>query len=122
MAATGFKITYATMSADSDELQQDYRTGIALAKSWFGKDYPFYVNGEERRTGTVEEERSPIDDEILIGRFEQARAEDVDDAVAAARASARSWEQTPWKERVDILGRAADLISERVYELSAVVA
>jgi 1-pyrroline-5-carboxylate dehydrogenase len=122
VATTGFKITYATMSADSDELQEGYRKGIARAKSWFGQDYPFYVNGEERRSGGLEEERSPIDDEILIGRFAQAGPEDVDTAVAAAKASARAWEQTPWPDRVEVLARAADLISERVYELSAVVA
>jgi 1-pyrroline-5-carboxylate dehydrogenase len=122
VAATGFKITYATLSADSEELQDGYREGIARARSWFGRDYPFYVNGEERRAAGLEEERSPIDDQLLIGRFAQATAEDVDDAVRAAKAAARDWELTPWKDRVEVLGRAADLISERVYELSAVVA
>jgi 1-pyrroline-5-carboxylate dehydrogenase len=122
MATTGFKITYATMSADSEELHARYRGGIDVAKSWLGKDYAFYVNGEERTGEGREEERSPIDSEILIGRFAQASPGDVDDAVRAAKAFARAWELTPWKDRVKIMGRAADLISERVYELSAVVA
>jgi 1-pyrroline-5-carboxylate dehydrogenase len=122
VASTGFKITYATMSADSEELHKGYRDGIAAAKSSFGKDYPFYVDGQERTGEDLAEERSPIDSEILIGRFAQAGAGDVDAAVRAARAAARDWELTPWKDRVEILGRAADLISERVYELSAIVA
>jgi 1-pyrroline-5-carboxylate dehydrogenase len=122
VATTRFKITYATMSADSAELQERYREGIEKAKSWLGKDYPFHVGGEERTGSGRDEERSPIDEDILIGRFGRATASDVDDAVRAARSAARDWELTPWKDRVEILGRAADLISERTYELSAVVA
>jgi 1-pyrroline-5-carboxylate dehydrogenase len=110
------------MSADSADLRERYREGIEAAKAWLGKDHPFYVTGEERAGGGYEEERSPIDGDVLIGRFSQATPSDVDDAVRAAEAAARDWELTPWKDRVEILARAADLISERVYELSAVVA
>jgi 1-pyrroline-5-carboxylate dehydrogenase len=122
VATTGFKITYATMSADSADLRERYREGIEVAKAWLGKDHPFYVAGEERSGDGYEEERSPIDGDVLVGRFARATPSDVDDAVRAAEAAARDWELTPWKDRVEILARAADLISERVYELSAVVA
>src|SRR6266540_2125348 len=84
MAEHGFRITYATMSADNEEL-------------------------------------SPIDHDLVIGEFAQATREDVRDAVAAATAFAPAWAATPWKERVALVRRAADLISERRSELAALM-
>src|SRR4029079_17657123 len=62
------------------------------------------------------------DRDVLIGTFATATDADVRDAVAAARAAAPAWATTPWKERVAILERAADLISERRDGLSALMA
>ena len=43
-----FRITYATMSADNEELQAAYDEAAERAKAEFGKTYPVIVNGEER--------------------------------------------------------------------------
>ena len=53
------------------------------------------------------------------GTFARATAADVDDAVAAARAAQPAWAAVPWRERVAIIRRAADLISERLMAYSA---
>ena len=42
--------------------------------------------------------------------------------MGAARAASPDWAGTPWQERVSILDRAADLISERRSELAALMA
>jgi 1-pyrroline-5-carboxylate dehydrogenase len=115
-------VTYATLSADNEDMRERYAEGVELAKSWLGGDFPLYVSGKERRGDTLEEERSPIDNDILIGRFSQATSEDVDDSVRAAKGAFRDWALMPWKDRVEIMSRAAELISEQVYELSALVA
>jgi 1-pyrroline-5-carboxylate dehydrogenase len=120
--AEKFKITYATLSADNPQMHADYEEGIEVARSWFGADYPFYVDGVARTGDVYEEERSPIDHDILIGRFARATEKDVDEAVRAAKAAAPAWSGTPWQERVAILRRAAEAISDRIYELSACVA
>jgi 1-pyrroline-5-carboxylate dehydrogenase len=120
--AEKFKITYSTLSADNPQMHKDYEEGIETAKSWFGKDHPFYVDGEARTSDRIEEERSPIDNDILIGRFSTASEADVDDAVRAARKTFEEWSALPWQERVEIMSRAAELISDRIYELSALVA
>lgn len=122
MAKTGFRITYATMSADNPELHENYERGVEIARSWLGGKHPFYVNGEERWGDGTYDERSPIDKDIVIGTFGQGTAQDVRDAVAAARAFFPTWSGTPWQERVAILRRGADLISERVFELAALMA
>src|SRR5918996_82207 len=117
-----FKITYSTLSADNPQMHKNYEDGIETAKSWFGADQPYYVNGEARTSDRMEEERSPIDNDILIGRFSVASESDVDDAVRASRTTFDEWSATPWQERVEIMSRAAELISDRIYELSALVA
>ncbi len=120
--AEGFRITYATMSADNEELHKLYEEGIETATSWLGQKHPLYVNGEARVGSGYKEVRSPIDSDMLIGEFAQATREDVRDAIAAAKGFARTWADTPWRERVRIVRKAADLMTERRNELSALMA
>ncbi len=122
MAQTKIRITYATMSADNEELHAAYDHGIEVAKSWLGQKHPFYVNGEERWGEGVDEERSPIDHDVVIGEFARATRQDAKDAVAAAKAYAPLWAGLPWQERAKVMRQAADVISERVYELAALMA
>ena len=84
MATETFRITYATMKADNEDLQSAYDRGIETAKSWLGQKHPFYVNGEAREGESWFEERSPIDRDISLGTFAQASRQDVKDAIQAA--------------------------------------
>ena len=120
--AEKFKITYATLSADNPQMHQNYEEGVEVARAWMGKDYPFYVDGEARTGDAWEEERSPIDHDVLIGRFARATEKDVDEAVSAAGKGYEEWSQRPWRQRVEILQGAAETISDRIYELSACTA
>src|SRR5690606_38122924 len=43
----------------------------------------------------------------------------VDQAVQAAKAAFPAWSARPWQERVAIIRRAADLISDRLFEMGA---
>ena len=101
--AQDFRITYATLSADNEDLQRNYDEAVERARAELGKEWPFVVNGEERWTDEKYEEPSPIDSDIIIGRFSQATPKDVDDAVAAAKGFSLEWERMGWKERVRIL-------------------
>jgi 1-pyrroline-5-carboxylate dehydrogenase len=121
MAEQRFRITYATMSADNAELHERYEKGAETAKSWLGQEHPFFVGGEPREGEGYEEERSPIDRDLRLGRFAKATVQDANDAVAAAKAFAPQWAGTPWQERVKIMRQAADVISERVYEYAALM-
>jgi 1-pyrroline-5-carboxylate dehydrogenase len=120
----GFRVTYATLSADDDALHAAYDRGIETARSWLGETHSSVVDGEHRPgiVGQAYEERSPIDRDLLIGQFACATSEDVRDAVTAARTAAPRWAATPWKARVAILERAADQISEHRSELAALMA
>lgn len=116
------KITYATMSADNEELHQAYERGLEQAKASLGRHHPFYVDGEDRYTEDTIEERSPIDSEIVVGRYSKATAQDVDDAVQAAHAFAPEWDALGWRQRVALIRKAGDVMEERTFELAALMA
>jgi 1-pyrroline-5-carboxylate dehydrogenase len=71
--AEGFRITYATMSADNEELHKQYDEGIELAKAELGKTIPIVVNGEEREGEGTYELRSPVDSDILLAHRRRGR-------------------------------------------------
>lgn len=115
------KITYATMNAEDPELQAAYDTGVEQARARLGQTHPFWVGGDARSTTEKFNEYSPIDHEMLVGSYSQATPDDVNDAVAAARAAQPAWEKTPWQERVALMRKAADLLDERIMRVSALL-
>src|ERR671930_319499 len=116
-----FRVTYATLSADNEDLHAAYAEGVRTARSWLGQTFPVYVDGEARDDGPAFDLGSPNDDNLRLGTFHEATQRDIDDAVAAARAAAPAWAATPWPERVALLRRAADVISDRSNELAALM-
>lgn len=119
---TGFKLTYSTMFDPPAELHERFEAALATVRGRLGATYPMWIAGRAREADSTFEVRSPIDGDWLLGRFARGTRADVDDAVAAARAAFPAWAATPWRERVAMLRRAATLIEERVYEVSAAVA
>ena len=115
------RITYATMSADNEELNSAYEKAIADAGSKLGAGHGVLVDGEERTDRVVFEERSPIDRDIVVGRYAQATTQDVDDAVAAAKAYQPEWEALGWEARRDLMLAAADVMESRVFDLGAML-
>jgi 1-pyrroline-5-carboxylate dehydrogenase len=119
---TPYRLTYATMFDPPAALHQRFDTALAEVRGALGQDHAMHIGGLARHAARQFELRSPIDRELLLGRFPLGSAADVDDAVAAARAAAPGWAATPYLQRIESLRRAAALIEQRVYELSAMVA
>jgi 1-pyrroline-5-carboxylate dehydrogenase len=115
------KITYATMRNDNEQLHASYDAGLVTARKELGGTHGIYVNGEWRPAKDTFEKRSPIDGS-LVGHFAKGTRADVRDAIAVARAAAPGWARTPWLERIAIMRRMADMISERQMEFAALMA
>ncbi|HSN76092.1 MAG TPA: aldehyde dehydrogenase family protein, partial [Anaerolineae bacterium] len=122
MTKPKIKITYSTLSAASPELHQMFDQAVEQAKARFGAVYPMLINGEERFADETFEDRSPINTDWLLGAFQKGTAEHGREALKAARAAFPGWSKTPWPERVALMRKAADLISERSIEIGAAVA
>ncbi len=89
--AEKFRVTYATMSADNEELHKHYDEGIDRAKAELGKSIPVVVNGEERagaryQASSSRRRTARVHRAHLAGHTPQ----DVEDAVAAAKGVRRS--------------------------------
>lgn len=119
---TPYRLTYATMFDPPPALHQRFDAALAEARRALGADHAMHIDGRPRDTAQRFELHSPIDRDLLLGRFPLGSAADVDDAVAAARAAWPSWAATPYAQRIEVLKRAAALIEERVYELAAKLA
>jgi 1-pyrroline-5-carboxylate dehydrogenase len=120
-ATPRMKITYATLSADNQELHAAFDAAVERVRGQLGRDYPMIIGTEERYSQETFENRSPIDTAIVVARFPVGTRRDATDAVAAARAAFLSWSATPWRERLTIIRRAADIISERQFDLAALM-
>ena len=79
------------------------------------KDFGNLIGGQwvKARSGKVIENRNPADRRELIGTFPASSSEDVDDAVAAARAAFATWRLVPAPKRAEILYRAGELLGQR---------
>src|SRR6478736_1299367 len=113
------KITYATLSADNEELHSGFEAAVTDARTKLGWHYKNYIDGEWRDGAESFETRSPIDRDLLVGTFATATTADVDAAVAAARAAQPAWAAVPWRERLAIVRRAAEYISDHLMQYSA---
>ncbi len=116
------KITYATLSADNEELQSAFDAAVERVRGDFGRAYPMIIGDEERGGEQLFEDRSPIDTEIIVSRFPVGTRKDVQDAVDAARAAFPAWRDLGWRKRLEVLRRAADIISERQFDYAALMA
>lgn len=120
--AQKFKVTYATLSADNEELQSAYDEAIARVKSrWLGVEVPMFIDGEKAYADDKFESYSPINTDMHLCTAQKGTAEHARAAIAAARAAFPGWRNTPWQERVAIMRKIAEKISDNSLELSALM-
>jgi len=79
-----------------------------------------YVNGESwMGAGEEASHLSPVDTSVVVSLFPKGSREDAKAAIDAAREASGKWSEEGYRERVKILRKAADLIIDRRFELSA---
>lgn len=115
------RVTYSTLSSPDPLLHDYFEEDVAKLKETVGGNYPMYINGTWRESEKTFTKTSPVDTSLNMGTFYEADNDMVDEAVAAARAAYPAWRDTPWQERVRLLGKVAELISERLFIMGASV-
>ena len=113
------RITYATLKITPTD-DQAYEKAVAQVRNKLGSRFTMYINGEQwASTGEEMSHASPIDTRIIVSYFPKGTRDDVKSAISVAREAFTKWSDMPYKDRIVILRRAADLIIERRYESSA---
>ena len=117
------KITYTSTNVDMEAFHRAYDAALAEVRASAGKSHPLYINDRavEVPGNPPIVDTSPIDTSFVLGSFAAATPAEVDLAIRAAKAAQKSWAALNWKDRVRILRRAAALIRERKFLLSAIM-
>lgn len=122
MSKAKMKITYATLSADNEELQAAFEDAVIKVKNeWLGAEVPMYINGEKVYAENKMKRFSPINTDLQLCTAQSGTADHARAAITAAKAAFPAWRATPWQERVAIIRSIAETISENVFELSALL-
>jgi aldehyde dehydrogenase (NAD+) len=79
-----------------------------------------FINGQwvEPSTGEYTENRNPANKDDLIGLYASSSAEDVNNAVEAAKEAYKKWRLIPAPRRGDVLKRVGDIMTERKNEIA----
>lgn len=83
-------------------------------------DIPMYIGGKEITTSKKVTIAPPHDHQHILGQYNQGDKSHVTDAINAALAAKKDWENLTWEDRAAIFLKAAELISGKYrYELNA---
>jgi len=115
-----FRLTYATMFNPPEELHTNYEEEVSKIRANVGQEFGMIIDGKDVFSDEKFENRSPIDTNMVLGIFQKGDASHADSAIAAARRAAKTWNRTPWQERIALVRKAAELIDDRIYEFGAV--
>jgi 1-pyrroline-5-carboxylate dehydrogenase len=117
-----FKLTYSTMFDPPEEMHSNFENALGEVRANLGATYAMYIDGQDVAAERTAENRSPVDQRLVLGHFPVGSAADVDRAVAAAKRAFPTWRATPHEERLRLVRHAAALIEERVYQIGAALA
>src|SRR5512136_389287 len=110
-----FKLTYATMYNPPEELHVHFEEALANVKAGLGKEYGMLIGGKDRFTTEKLEDRSPANTDVVLGIFQKGGEQEAIDALATARKAFPAWSRMKWQDRVALMRKAADLITERIF-------
>lgn len=103
----------------SREDRQRMQEALTRVREQLGATYPLVIGEEQVSGGDLLTSTNPARPDEVIGRVPLADAEQTERAIRQAAAAFDSWGAVAAQERAAVLFRAADLIRERIFELSA---
>ena len=116
------KITYASLTITPKD-DEAYDHAVAEAQARLGTHYSMLINGEKwNSTGEEYTHPSPLNTNIIVSYFPKGNRDDAKAAIDAARAAFPNWSCKPFKERIRILRRAAEVLLRRRFDLAALMA
>jgi 1-pyrroline-5-carboxylate dehydrogenase len=114
-----FKLTYATMFNPPEELHTRFDAALGKVKTSLGKEHAMLINNKDVVTDEKHTDHSPINSDWVLAVMQKGNENHAQQALDAARKAFPGWSRTPWQERVSLLRKAAALIEERLFDLSA---
>jgi len=119
--ATPVKITYASLASPGEDIHRGYERELENVRGALGQVHPLLIGGKRRESPRTFPDTNPADTRQVLGHFALGGPQDVADAVTAAQHAFTEWSRVPWLERVVLVRRAGDLLSERAFEFAALM-
>lgn len=104
-----------------EEFHARYEAAVYKVREHFGETHPIHVGDKAVKGTRTFEDRSPGDLRILLGRFQAGTRDHAKRAIAAAKGAFPDWGNSDPLDRVRVILRAADLMSDRKWELAALM-
>ena len=118
----GFKITYTTADpAGLEVFHQAYDEALKDISSLFGKSCSHYIAGKQVQSEEEFADLNPINQDLLIGKFQKGGAVEFNNAVEAAFSAFKSWRDQNYQQRCSIMRKAAEIISQKKYDLASIM-
>ncbi len=104
--------------AEADQ-RQAMADALAGVQQRLGASFPLVIGGETFQRSDKLDSIDPARTDRVVGTVSLASRQDVDAAVAAAKAALPAWQSLGATARAEFLRRAADMMRKRLFELSA---
>ncbi|MDX9720319.1 MAG: proline dehydrogenase family protein [Myxococcota bacterium] len=90
-----------------------------MEKKGLGQTLPVVVGGDKRSKRKLEASVYPANPDVIVAQCALAETADIEEAIAISRKHYLAWSRRPAKERADILRKAARIMTDRRWELTA---
>ena len=101
------------------EARRRMQAALAHVESQLGHEYDMVIGGKRVRSGKTITSVNPARPRQIIGRHAEAGEEHVEQAIAAAQLAFTTWSRWSMKDRVEVLLRTSQLVTEHKFELCA---
>jgi 1-pyrroline-5-carboxylate dehydrogenase len=117
------RFTYSNLTF-SEQDHVTYDTAIGHFREELGHHYKNLVNGAwlDAQNGAEMPHASPADTRLVVSYFPKFGREETVEAIRAARLAANEWSRMPYKQRIAIMRKAADLMYARAWQAAALMA
>ncbi len=105
----------------TEEFHAAYETAVDKVRADFGQTHPMIIGGQEVWSKTTFPDTSPADTKLVLGLFPKGSRAHAKQAVKAAQGAFPQWSATAYADRVRVVQRAADLISQGKFALAALM-
>src|SRR6266581_4344149 len=105
----------------TEEFHAAYEAAVDKVRADFGQKHPMIIGGQEVWSKTTFPDTSPADTKLVLGQFQKGGRTHAKEAVKAAKAAFAQWSGTAYADRVHLVQRAADLISQGKFALAALM-
>src|SRR5438445_7456910 len=105
----------------TEEFHAAYEAAVDKVRADFGQKHPMIIGGQEVWSKTMFPDTSPADTRLVLGLFPKGGRPHAKQAVNAAKGAFPRWSATASADRVRLVQRAADLISQGKFALAALM-